>query len=104
MQCIHPMPTFLIVNIFGGFLKLTTEQFTCLNATGMIPSTLILRYALSNYTSYDTLTNDSHILAMMTVELPHTTPVALCQVRFSPYTLDVLKNWSTPITKVGITD
>ena len=48
-----------------------------------------------------TLTNDSHISAMVTVTLPHTTPAALCQVGFSPTTVDVSTNRSTSLSKVS---
>ena len=56
---------------------------------------------LDNTQPDSTLTNDSHIPAMVTVELPHTTPAALCQVRFSPSTVHVSKDWSTPLSKVS---
>ena len=53
---------------------------------------------------YDTLTNDSHISAMMAIESSHTTSATLCHIVFSPCTVGASKNWSTPLSKVGITD
>jgi len=59
---------------------------------------------LDNTQSHSTLTNDSHISAMVTVAQPHTTPAALCQVGFSTSTVDVSKNWSTSLSKVSTTN
>ena len=53
---------------------------------------------------YRTLANDSHISAMVTVTLPHTTNAALCHIRFSPSTIDVAEHWSTPLSKVRTTN
>ena len=56
---------------------------------------------LGNIRPNFTLTYDSNIPAMVTVELPHTTTIALRYIGFSPYTIDASKNWSTPLSKVS---
>ena len=51
-----------------------------------------------------TLTNDSHISAMVTVTLSHTTRTALCHIRLSPCTDNTSNNWPTSLSKVSITN
>ena len=59
-------------------------------------------YSLDNTQPNSTLTNDSYISAMVTVELPHTTcTAALCHTVFSSSTGDASKNWPTSLTKVS---
>ena len=77
----------------------TTKKLMCLHATDLI-SQLSAFYLCTIYT----LTNDPNIFAMVAVELPHTTPAALCHIEFSSCTVDVFINWSTSFTKVGTTN